>query len=179
MEPTQTGATPIPASNQPSATTPLAPPNKSQKQKGLIFGIVICAILAIAGIAFGVYEFLDSNQKSAQISDLKTDVADKTTKITELETTISNLDAEKESVNIAESGIITDDSESETTIQDGTAAVILGDIIDENETRTVFSIGQCTADGPSVKCPITTPNGEALISYVSNDSILRLTLPKN
>ena len=50
--------------------------------------------------------------------------------------------------------------------------------LDENETRTVFKIGECSADGPSVKCPVDVNGKDALISYNSTDGLLRLTLPK-
>lgn len=178
MEPTQTETTSTPASKQSLETPTATSINKNQKPKSLIFGMVACVVLAIAGIVFGVYEFMDSDQKSQQISELKTSIDNKTTKITELETTISNLNAKNEIIDIG-SETTTSDSKSETTTQSGTATIVLGDILDENETRTVFNIGSCTADGPSVKCSITTPNGEALISYVTTDYILRFTLPKN
>ena len=155
--------------------TPTSPePIKSNKPKALIATAIACAILAVAGITFGVYEMINANQKSQQISELKVYIEGKNTKITELETTISELNAgnkDAEAVEVVE-------SEAEEN-SDNTATIILGDIIDENETNTVFKIGQCTADGPSVKCPITTPNGEALISFLTTDHVLRLSLPND
>ena len=74
MELNQTEVSPISASTQ-SLEPPVATPtNKNKKSKGLIFGVVFCAILAIGGIVFGIYELMDSNQKSQQISELKAQV---------------------------------------------------------------------------------------------------------
>lgn len=45
--------------------------SKTPKSKILITTSIVCAILAIAGITFGVYEFLASSQKNQRISDLE------------------------------------------------------------------------------------------------------------
>ena len=74
MELKQTEVSPISTSTQ-SLELPVATPtNKNKKPKGLVFGVVFCAILAIAGVVFGIYELVDSNQKSQQISELKAQV---------------------------------------------------------------------------------------------------------
>lgn len=152
-------------------------PSGNQSKKGMMFGMIACAVLGIAGIAFGVYGMIESNNKASEVSTLKTSIEDKTTTITELETKLSNLSTKSEATITPESEAAISSTESTETA--GTASIVLGEILDENETRTVFNIGSCTADGPSVKCSITTPNGEALISYVTTDYILRLTLPNN
>ena len=148
------------------------------KSKGMICAIIISVIFGLAGIAFGAYGMVQSNNKTSEISELKTNVNDKSAKIEELETTISNLNT-KEEATVQESAIIVSESETQTKQDNETASIILGDVIDENETRTVYKIGDCSADGPSVKCSISTNNGEALISVVTTDSILRLTIPNN
>ena len=48
-----------------------------KKNTGLIAGMVACAVLAVGGIAFGVYGMMQSSQKDSHISDLKVQVADK------------------------------------------------------------------------------------------------------
>ena len=159
--------------------------SKPPKSKALIATSIICGILAVAGITFGIYEFLESNQKSQQISDLKTNIEYKDTKVTELETKISNLDAEKEDVKTIELETTISSPEPKTEKKDGTITIILGDKI--SETANVFKIGDCTADGSTatpeshfyIKCPITTTEGEALISWHNNDNVLRLTLLNN
>ena len=57
-----------------------------KKNTGLIAGMVVCAVLAVSGIAFGIYGVMQSSQKDNQISDLKVQVADKDGVIATLET---------------------------------------------------------------------------------------------
>lgn len=72
MGPSQTEATPISVSNQSSGMSSEVSINK--KSKSLIIGVIFCVILAIIGIVFGIYEFMDSNKKSQQISDLEAQI---------------------------------------------------------------------------------------------------------
>jgi len=68
-----------------------------RKDKGLVAGIIICSVLAIGGIGFGVYAMMASNSKSSEISDLKTQVTDRDNTITTLEAQ----NAEKENETLA------------------------------------------------------------------------------
>ena len=149
----------------------------NKKPTGLIVATAICAVLAVAGIAFGVYEFIDSNQKSQTISTLKTEAQEKDEKIENLENMISILETAT-----SETVIVTEDTDTDTEASPSqssdTASISLGTKLDDNGTRAVFKIGDCTADGPSVKCPVTVNGKEGLVSYNSNDSILRLSIPK-
>ena len=158
-----------PASSQPQ----LAQTDK--KPTRLIVATAFFAILAVAGISFGVYELLDSNQKNQQISDLKSKIENKNSEIEELETTISSLQTETKENNSSSETTNTEPATNSTT---KTATITLGSILDENETRTVYKIGDCTADGPSVKCPVNVNGKEALFSYINTEGILRFTLPK-
>ncbi len=128
----------------------------------LIVTTIICAVLAAAGIALGVYGLMDSSQKSGQITDLETTIDEKDTKITELEAAIAEAEADDEDT---AGGVLT---------------LILGDEISASETTTVFKLGECSADGAGdssyIKCPVVTNEGEALVSYHYNDGILRLSL---
>ena len=156
-----------------------------KKNTGLIAGMVVCTVLAASGIAFGIYGMMQSSQKDNQISELKIEINDKTTKMEEFETIISKLNDEIEEA--ATSVETTTTTISDTTEQvtnnnnsdSKTAIILLGAILDKNDNRTVFKVGDCTADGPSVKCPVIVNEKNALISYNSNDSILRLTLPND
>lgn len=49
--------------------------DKSKSNKPLIVTTVITSILALAGIGAGIYFFMDSNNKSTEISDLNTKIA--------------------------------------------------------------------------------------------------------
>ena len=149
----------------------------NNKPTGLIVSMVVCIILAVAGITFGVYTFMDSNQKTQRISELETKVNNKDIEIAELESKISVTDSE--TLEIATDMESTDQVTTPTQeMSSETAKIALGDIIDEDETRTVFNIGSCTSDGPSTKCHVEVDGKEALISHVDTDNILRLTIPK-
>ena len=56
-----------------------------KKSSGMKYGMIVCAILAVAGIGFGVYEMLQANKAKQQISELKIEVknTDGTTAIVE------------------------------------------------------------------------------------------------
>ena len=157
--------------------TPVAPvvENKQKGGNGLKIATAIACVVAVCGIGFGVYGMMQSAQRDSQISDLKVEVND-------LETEISNLDSKKEEVVINTETITTDPdvtSQEPNNNSSETAAILLGTILDKNDSRTVFKIGDCTADGPSVKCPVIINGKDALISYNSTDSILRLSLSNN
>ena len=156
--------------------------NKQKSGNGLKIATVTACVVAVCGIGFGVYGIVQSSQKDGQISDLKVEVNDKSAKIDELETKISNLDNKKEEVAIiTETTTTYPDATSQESSDNSseTAAILLGAMLDKNDSRTVFKVGDCMADGPSVKCPATVDGKDALISYNSNDSILRLSLPND
>lgn len=71
----QPSTQPIAPSSTPASTTPHKSPNKSNK--GLIVALVICIILAFAGLAFGIFSLISSNHKSSEIDGLKSLVAQK------------------------------------------------------------------------------------------------------
>lgn len=54
---------------------PQPEPAPAKKSKGLIVLSVITTVLAIAGAAFGVYFFMDSNNKSTENANLRTKIA--------------------------------------------------------------------------------------------------------
>ena len=156
--------------------------DKKKNGNGLKIATAIACVVAICGVGFGVYGMMQSAQKDSQISDLKVEVNDKLVKINELETKISNLDGEKEEVAINTETITTNPdvaSQESSSNSSETAAILLGTMLDKNDSRTVFKVGDCTADGPSVKCPVTVDGKDGLISYNSNDSMLRLSLPND
>ena len=176
--------------NSSSNATPAPAPSKPQSSKALLATTIICAIFAIAGIAFGVYEFLDSNQKTTQISTLKNEISNKETTITNLENEVSNLEdkisAVEENSNVVgptetPESQVSPIPETKPESQENTIEII-SEIADTDTTK-VYKIGECTADGGaashvSIKCPVTISGKEALISYHDNDGILRLSLPK-
>ncbi len=74
-----------------------------KKGKGLIAGMVACAILAVGGVAFGVYGMMQSSQKDNQISDLKVQIEDSNGKITALETDEIKVSDDSQTITISDS----------------------------------------------------------------------------
>lgn len=137
-------------------------PAMSQSDKkpiGKFVIVAICFIIVTVSIFFAIFEHLKLNKKIQQISELKIELENKNSEIADLETKITS-------------------SETQIGENDATATIILNEVINESNTSTVYKIGECSADGPSVKCPINIDGGEALISFTNIDSILRLTIPK-
>lgn len=182
----------------PSQTTPTQSENQPKTNNALKITTAICVILALGGIAFGVYELMDSNQKSSTISALENEKSEKEAKIAELETTISNLEAESETQsekeNTTESTEETNPTTETTTTQPADTSAtseaptiqLISEVADTDTTK-VYKIGECTADSGtgasphySLKCHVTINGKDSLISYHDGDNnILRLSLPKN
>lgn len=160
-------------------TSSVTSPEKQQKPKALIITTVVCAALAVAGIAFGIYMLLDSNQKANQISTLKNDITEKEATIAKLEDDFSILEAKTSTTTE------TDDT-TETDTNGESSAIALVSELDDTDSNKVYKIGECTADSGtaasahfSLKCHVTIAGKDALISYHDGDNnILRLSLPK-
>ncbi len=54
-----------------AANVPVADNTKAEKGNSLKLALIITSLLAICGIGFGVYEFLDNSNKANQIQDLQ------------------------------------------------------------------------------------------------------------
>lgn len=86
-------ATPTATNSGPSApsqsTTKPKPATKS-KSKGLLIGLIICAVLAVAGIAFGIYGVIASNHYSSMVDDLKSMIEEKDKTIASLKQLVNS-----------------------------------------------------------------------------------------
>ena len=71
--------------NQSTQSTQPSKAKKSKANKPLIATAIVCAVLAVAGIGFGVYGMLQTNSKSSEISELKVQISDKDKIISEFE----------------------------------------------------------------------------------------------
>ena len=87
------------------ATAGMMTGGTQKKNTGLIAGMVACAVLAVGGIAFGVYGMMQSSQKDSQISDLKVQVADKDGTITTLETEKIQVSDDSQTITISDSSV--------------------------------------------------------------------------
>lgn len=81
MEPISTiptPAAPLAANDTKTPTSSNANKHSDRKNRQpLLAGLIICAILAVAGIAFGIYGVVASNHKSSEIDGLKSLIAQK------------------------------------------------------------------------------------------------------
>lgn len=73
-------------------TTNNTPPKSS---KALLIGTIVCAILAIGGISFGIYKTVSTSDQASEISDLKSDLSDKATTIATLESELAALKSDQ------------------------------------------------------------------------------------
>ena len=104
----------IPTPQEAPAPQPVPELEPAKKSKGLIVLSVITTVLAVAGVAFGVYFFIDSNNKSTENANLRTKIALLNTETeTELEedTLISTTEtsSNKTTVTIAEAEKLLED----------------------------------------------------------------------
>lgn len=111
----------IPTPQEAPAPQPVPEPAPAKKSKGLIALSVIAIVLAIAGAAFGVYYFMDSNNKSSEIDNLRTKITLLKTE-TETETEIEL----EEDTSIA----TTETSSNKTTVTIAEAEKLLEDKFD-------------------------------------------------
>ena len=109
----------IPTPQEAPAPQPVPEPEPAKKSKGLIALSVIAIVLAIAGAAFGVYYFMDSNNKSSEIDNLRT-------KITLLKTETETEIELEEDTSIA----TTETSSNKTTVTITEAEKLLEDKFD-------------------------------------------------
>lgn len=77
MEQTTNTTPTTPITPNPIKTTPEASKTHKNKNQLLVISLIICAILALAGIGFGIYGVIASNHYSSEVNDLKSMIAEK------------------------------------------------------------------------------------------------------
>ena len=84
---------PTPAPTKASETPTMEATGVKKSGKGVLLGMVLLGILAVGGIAFGVWEMMDGNKRvedlNGQISTLRTQNSELNTRIAELEEEIA------------------------------------------------------------------------------------------
>lgn len=84
--------------NSAPQTTPMNPGgdvvfrDKPKKNKGMIIGMVILALLATGGIGFGVWAFLSGNQKEAKLNDKISDLQSQIAEMPEVDETVIDVE---------------------------------------------------------------------------------------
>lgn len=82
-----------------AATMPVMDSGKQNNGKGWKIATAVASIVAVCGIGFGVYGFIDSNNKSQEIANLKTQVEEQSNIIADYSNQDDNLPDEEESQN--------------------------------------------------------------------------------
>ena len=159
---------------------------KPKKNRAMIVGMVLLAILAVGGIGFGIWAMMDGNAKVAkkdgeisnlnnQISSLTQEKSDLTERVAELEA--SNKEAQE---NIAQNEEIIKADEEKIKEEE---AIIAEDQQREAEGYQVKSIDSCVLDTGTVgagstvlKCNAVTSLGNGKFVYDSQSNKLRFVI---
>ena len=146
--------------------------NTPKKSNGMLIGLILCLILAIGGIGFGVWAMMDGNQQkeqlNSQISSLKQQNNTLEDKITELQAEVDsykNASADVYEILPPEWGeaeaVIVD---NKFTIKNGKGEIYMQ--WDEQEVNEIVSCDSGTSENQlPMTCVVKTPNGEAKIIY--------------
>jgi len=73
--------------------------------KGMMIGMIACAVLAVGGIGFGVYEMTQANSAKQQISDLRVEIKNQDGTTTTLETDKIEVKDDTKTVVISDSAV--------------------------------------------------------------------------
>ncbi|MBR3324268.1 hypothetical protein IKG24_01875 [Candidatus Saccharibacteria bacterium] len=161
--------------------------SKKKNSNGLIASTIIFALLAIGGIGFGVYGMVNMNNKSSEISDLKIQVKDQDEKIailesekSEMTSRIDELMASAATASDADAGNSQPAAPAQTPTTSNTKA---SNVILENVLK--FNYSKCIGDqdpgapegvGISVKCPVTTTDGDGTLFWNSDSKEIGFAL---
>lgn len=157
---------------QPSSMPMQAGPAPKKKSSVTLLSIILLLILALGGIGFGVWAFMDGNAQkdklNNQITSLRQEISTLTEKNVELQDTIDSLKA---------GGSSSQDS------SDGTSDSTSTDDTDTEEGYHILSIGDCVADGGFgsdgsliIKCDATTKDGTGKFVYSSENNELKFVV---
>lgn len=109
-----------------------------KSSKGMLIGLILCLILAIGGIGFGVWAMMDGNSQvealNAQITSLKSQNSDLLDQITELQDTITTLEnTTDETIDIDVTEPESDTTDTETTDDTTDTETELEEVVVEEE----------------------------------------------
>lgn len=97
-----------PNSTQPTAApsvAPAAPTAAPKKNTGLIVGMVLCALLGIGGLSFGIFSMINAQQKTPEIADLDIKYTTKEGETVKIDTDKIEVSEDKKTIKIDESAI--------------------------------------------------------------------------
>ena len=145
-----------------------------KKNTGLIVGMVICAVLAVGGIGFGIYGMVEANSakdiivtKDTEISNLTGQLDSLNVKIDELESEVnaqqdsSNQETQtdkKQDISIVDDGNLTPGIENGVFVFKNSEGAI---VMQDNEIRNVSYIIACDGNATG-KCTAKTSDGKSV-----------------
>lgn len=153
---------PNPQMRETSAGSDIVLDNTGKKNKGMAICMICLAILAVAGIGFGVWAFLDGNQQKTalnnQINDLNAQIQAKDAEIEELHALVEN--------NTDTTGVFsTEDGTINAEVVEGVFYLRdeNGEIITQDDSIAVSEIVSCAsgieAESQTFECQVTTADG--------------------
>lgn len=181
-----------PAGKQPQEN-PMAAvaPVKPQGGKGSLIAVVLFAVIAAAGVGFGVWMMMDGSNKETEynktIDGLKKQNSDLLDQVAELNEQINALKAAANNSNNNGGGSITPTPVEPTPIVKVTADVVdgvfmvkdeNGDLLAQDDARSVNEIVSCETDSAtgSLKCVVATSEGRGEYNYDAQNKTLNFIL---
>lgn len=143
--------------------------DKPKKNMAMIFGMVLLGILAVGGIAFGVWAMMDGN---AQKAELNAQIDSLKQKNDALDEQVNNLQTQIDSYSSVAYEILPPKwGEAEAVVVDGVFTIknANGEVFTQFDEYVVDEIVSCDSGTETEKAPMTcvvkTPEGEAKIVY--------------
>ena len=169
-----TPAEPVPVVPEPEMATSVPVEskvnNRNNKKQLVVLALVLCLLLAIGGIGFGIWAMMDSNKKDGEISSLRSQNAD-------LSEQVANLNAEVEELSEVKE-VLVPTSWASTELIDGNFCVLGddGQVIVRSDIAglVVNEITACesSAEDTILTCTVNTSEGEGWFLYDAYSSSL-------
>ena len=158
--------------------------DKPKKNTGMILGMLLLLLLAAGGIGFGVWAMMDGNsQKDAlnqQITALKKQNDDLTEQVSQLNEQLTALQTDEEdgiSAEVVDGVLYIMDGSDEVLAQsdeiEGLEIVSCGFISEDNETDIESETDTNTEASSSLKCVVSTSDGEGWFTYNTTEGQLK------
>lgn len=175
--------------SEPSVGNPIEQGVKEEKKKsnGMLIGLILCLLLAVGGISFGVWAMLDGNAQkdklNTQISNLQSQNNDLLSQIADLQSTIDNLQNPQTGNNGNGEQVLIEWGTGQGEVVNGVFSVLNqnGSVVAQNDTVEVLEIISCDAgtveaSSPLI-CSVTTSDGQGQFTYdYSNGSLVFTTV---
>lgn len=173
--PGATSTTPTPTTPTPTTPSPTTQPaprevaftnSSPKKNMAMICGMIIFAVLAVAGIGFGVWSMLDKNQ---QVDTLNQQIKTLRAQNDELQEQIDTLSEQIVSPDVDEI-LPPEPSTAEVVVEENmfTIKTTDGDVYYQDEEHPIEEIISCESDKATpliLTCIAKTANGEATFIY--------------